>query len=556
MRRFLYCTVFFNMLCRTGSADFIDLTILHSNDIHAHVTETDPQGMRCGTSTDCVGGVDRQLYMVRKIRSMIKDKGNMNGHVLFLNAGDNYQGTAWYSVLKYKPVANIVELLRPDAMTLGNHEFDDGPEGLAPFLQQIKGKVPVIASNVDFSRAPSLKGLVSKSTVVNLNGTKVGIIGAVTTETSTISYPGPVTFDDHIECVRAEAKRLRGAGIKIQIALTHIGYLRDQELAHQVPELTVIVGGHSHTFLYTGNDHPKEDAPEGPYPTVITRDDGTKALVAQGFWFGKYLGRLNVMYDLNGNMRNWSGKPILLDNNVPQEPEMSSLLQRYQDNVTAGSKQIVGSSKVLLQGDPQDCLFKECTMGNLITDAMFSFIADKPTAGTGVWSVVDACVLNSGAITGSLLPNVSITRGDLWKVTPFHDTLTTVTLKGTALRSIFEFSASKYSENSTGRGAGFVQVSGGGGYDFGDAMAAQDNGDLLHDALEKFFRRRSPVIARLEGRIRIVHIEDNVDAQPFRSVSTTHQPRSLSFLLLLTWCWILHRLELYGCHRATVVQEL
>ncbi|CAN7945811.1 unnamed protein product, partial [Ixodes hexagonus] len=107
-------------------------------------------------------------------------------------------------------------------------------------------------------------------------------------------------------------------GVKIIVAITHCGYLRDLQIMDKVPELDVIVGGHTNTFLYHGNGHPKENKPEGDYPTVVNRSDGTRGLVVQAYHFGKYLGFLQATFDANGTVTAWSGNPILLNASIQE----------------------------------------------------------------------------------------------------------------------------------------------------------------------------------------------------------------------------------------------
>ena len=109
-------------------------------------------------------------------------------NVLWLNAGDFYQGTVWYTHFKWRVVAKFNNLLRFDAMTLGNHEFDDAVAGLVPFLQN--QTCPVVVSNLNSSLVPQLEKLYTPSTVVTVGGRRVGIVGYLTPETMEVSNPG------------------------------------------------------------------------------------------------------------------------------------------------------------------------------------------------------------------------------------------------------------------------------------------------------------------------------------------------------------------------------
>jgi 5'-nucleotidase len=206
------------------------------------------------------------------------------GNVVWLNAGDFYQGTVWYSHFKWRVVARFNNLLNFDAMTLGNHEFDDGVKGLVPFLRN--QSVPVVVSNIDIRDTPALAGLYSPSVVLKVGklpddieadqsvvvfcwklndlsfqvgDRKVGIVGYLTPETLEVSNPGKLIIKDELEPVRAEVERLHNMGVNIIIGLGHSGYQRDMQLAESVPHLDVVVGGHTHSFLYSGHGNPSNN---------------------------------------------------------------------------------------------------------------------------------------------------------------------------------------------------------------------------------------------------------------------------------------------------------
>ena len=108
---------------------------------------------------------------VKEIRH--KSKNNS----LFLNAGDSFQGTVWYSLYKWRIVSHFTKLLDYDAMTIGNHEFDDGVDGYYPFVDDTKAFIPTVCCNIDVSNEPKLRGKIKKSIVMEVDNQKIGIIG-------------------------------------------------------------------------------------------------------------------------------------------------------------------------------------------------------------------------------------------------------------------------------------------------------------------------------------------------------------------------------------------
>uniref|UniRef100_A0A2H1V8L5 apyrase n=1 Tax=Spodoptera frugiperda TaxID=7108 RepID=A0A2H1V8L5_SPOFR len=126
-------------------------------------------------NNSCIGGFPR-LY--KEIHTLLEEKPNS----IVLNAGDSFQGTYWYTLLKWNVTQEFMNLIPHDAHALGNHEFDDGPEGLAPYLKALKA--PVLAANMDVSEEPILAGLFIPHIVLKRKGRKIGIIGLITPDTA------------------------------------------------------------------------------------------------------------------------------------------------------------------------------------------------------------------------------------------------------------------------------------------------------------------------------------------------------------------------------------
>ena len=139
----------------------LNLTLLHVNDIHSHFDEINSYTGRChkeqATNGECFGGAGRMVTKVNEIRGRDPKK------TLLLNAGDYYQGTIYYTLFKYDVVTEFANLLNYDAFGVGNHDFDDGPEGLIPFVNEIN--FPVLAANLDTSQVPELN--ISKSSLTS-----------------------------------------------------------------------------------------------------------------------------------------------------------------------------------------------------------------------------------------------------------------------------------------------------------------------------------------------------------------------------------------------------
>ena len=125
----------------------------------------------------CIGGYAR---VVSKVRELKAAKAHLNP--IYLNAGDNFQGTLWYNIYRWNATSHFLNLEPADALTIGNHEFDHGVEGVVPFLQTINS--PVVISNVDHTEEPEMEGLYTKSIIINKYDRRIGVIGVILNSTN------------------------------------------------------------------------------------------------------------------------------------------------------------------------------------------------------------------------------------------------------------------------------------------------------------------------------------------------------------------------------------
>ena len=403
----------------------LNLTLLHVNDIHSHFDEINSYTGRChedqAKNGECFGGAGRMVTKVNEIRGRDPKK------TLLLNAGDYYQGTIYYTLFKYDVVTEFANLLNYDAFGVGNHDFDDGPDGLIPFVNDIN--FPVLAANLDTSKVPELK--ISKSITLDVDGHKVGIIGYVTADTPFISSPGPnLTFLDVIPAVQEEAIRLTSENVSIIIALGHAGYEIDREMASKIKELDLVVGGHSHTFLWTGEDYPSVEYPLGNYPTYVKVEGSDKIVpVVQAYAYGKYLGHLELCFDENGDLMNpvdgtgvQKAIPVILNSNITQDEAALNISQKYRKNMTEYTKTI-GYNRVLLKLEGYD----DSNIGNIVTDCMVE-----------AWNgEADMGFINNGGIRSNLVEG-NITGEDIFNVLPFNNTVDRVEMTGKDIRSRIE----------------------------------------------------------------------------------------------------------------------
>ena len=506
------------------------LTILHTNDVHARIDQFDSSGNSCdaeeAAANECFGGAARIKTVVDQVRAEAPN-------TVLLDAGDQFQGTLFYNQYRGGEAQEMMTLLGYQAMTIGNHEFDDGPGTLGSFGRGVK--FPLVSANIDASTEPELAGLIKPYTILEVGGQQIGVIGATTAEADILSSPGPnVKFNEVAPAVSAAVDELTAAGVNKIIALTHIGYLADLELAKAVPGLDVIVGGHSHTLL--SNTDP--DA-AGPYPTVVAGADGSQTLVVTDGSWAKALGRLDVTFNGEGVVTGYAGEPILLDSSVTQDEAVQSRVNALAGPIEALRNQVIGTATADIDGERATCRFAECTMGNLITDAILWKTQTNDT---------QLVITNGGGIRASIKAG-NVTMGDVLTVLPFGNMIATFELNGAEVVQALENGVSR-AENPDNEGTGrFPQVAGlryswdptqpvgsritavevknadgsyspidltatyhvasndfmrggGDGYEvFVTARNAYDFGPALDEAVQEYIQTFSPVAPTLAGRV-------------------------------------------------------
>ncbi|XP_072160266.1 apyrase isoform X1 [Bemisia tabaci] len=414
----------------------IEVSIIHFNDFHARFEPVNPvTGGICekGAANTCMGGFARMHAKILELK-------NQEPNSLVINAGDVSTGTLWYNLFKWNVTAEFMNLLPVDAQIIGNHEFDiDGPKGVLNYLSLLQS-TPTVLSNVDCTKVPDLLKYLSKWIIVNKNGLRIGIVGYVAKMFPTLENTGDLIFEDEVEATNKAIKELRDHYVDVVVAISHTGYLEDVRVARQGLDADIIVGGHSHTFLYTGTPPLPSDKPAGPYPKVITQQSGRKVIIVQASAFSKYVGFLKVKFEkVAGQFQvsSWEGNPILLDKTVRTHPFIEEKLQPWRSDVEIIGSRVVGKTLVDLDATNAVCHSGACTIGKLITDAMVHEYT-KQREGRS-WTRASVAVLHAGGIRTSI-PHGNITFGNILTLLPFEDRFGIAELSGRHFKEILEFS--------------------------------------------------------------------------------------------------------------------
>ena len=263
----------------------LDLTILYTNDTHAHLKS-----------------IPRRFTAINRIR-------DAKENVLLLDSGDVFTGSLFFKQYLGQADIHFMNEIGYDAMTLGNHEFDKSSVILRDFIKA--AAFPIVTANINFSKDENLKDLahteidttgwrgnIYPAIVKKIKGQRVGIIGLTTERTTLLSNPNQdLVFENAFEKAEETIKALDAKGVNKIIVLSHLGYGYDKKLAKTVEGIDVIVGSHSHTKLKVPDVYNRKKEP---------------TLIVQGGRYGRYLGNLDVTFDYTGKLTKWNGKLINL----------------------------------------------------------------------------------------------------------------------------------------------------------------------------------------------------------------------------------------------------
>lgn len=322
-------------------------------------------------------------------------------------------------------------------MTLGNHEFDDGDDLLAGFLHNLT--FPVISSNVHTQNKDLASALIPYKVFPRH---QLGLIAVTTEATASTSKPGnQTTFEKPLTAATRTIQAIKKSNPNIErfVALTHIGYDEDIALAKASTDISLIIGGHSHTLL--GND----TGSKGPYPTIVKNAVGEEVFVVTSFRWGEYLSYIDVEFDNKGRIVKYEGAPIHLTNTTAEEPKLKSQITEWAKAFDEYSKTILGQTQQKLV--QANCQSQECTMGDFTADALEDYRSDS-VAG----------IMNAGGMRKEVEAG-DVTLQDALEVFPFGNSVTQLDFTGKQLWDAFEGIVSKKSVENGQTVTSFVQVS-------------------------------------------------------------------------------------------------
>jgi len=437
MSRILTSVAALAMTTGMAAADY-SLHILHINDLHSRIEPINRFDSTCSADDEaegkCFGGVARVATKINEVRDQLVAEGK---NVIVLDAGDQFQGSLMYTTYKGAAEAEFMEQIGFDAMAVGNHEFDDGPIKLREFIDLVS--FPVISGNLDLSAEGLLKDHVQNHVVLEVGGEKIGIISALATDTAETSSPGPnVVFQNEIESLQQDVADLEAQGVTKIIALTHVGLPKDLAIAEAVEGVDAVVGGHSHTLLSNS-----DEKASGPYPVMV---GGVP--VVQAYAYSKYLGHLELTFDDAGNVTAATGDTILLDASVTPDADTVARVAELGAPIEELKTRRVSDAAAEIDGERENCRYRECQMGNLVADAILDRVRDQG---------IQIAIQNGGGLRATIDAG-EITMGEVYTVLPFQNTLSTFRVSGAVLKDALENAVAQYDD--PGKDGRFAQVSG------------------------------------------------------------------------------------------------
>ena len=430
------------------------LVVLHNNDGESKLLPDPEAGFP---------GVARFAALMKSLRAEAAGAG---GGVVALTSGDNFLASKELgaSLGRGGPLYDSAALSGLyDAVGLGNHDFDLGPEVTARFIGGFDPPAPFVAANLDFSAEPALRALVeggrlAASAVVEAGGQPIGVIGAVTPQLPNLSSPRRVGVSAVLPAVAAEVQSLTARGVDKIILVSHL-----QDVAAEtalIPWLSgvdaVIAGGGDDLLRNPGDTCLPEAEPVGGYPILVADSEGVKVPLVTAPGGYRCIGVLTVAFDAAGRVIEATGRSVGVGAGVAPDPGVqAAVVEPLAEAVAGADSQVIGVARVDLDGRRGEVRTAATNLGNLFADALRAAASElAPDFGT---PTPDAAVENGGGIRNdAVLGAGPVTVGDTWDIAPFGNTVVVGEVPRAAFRALLEQAVDR-APRASGH---FAQISG------------------------------------------------------------------------------------------------
>jgi len=376
------------------------ITILHTNDTNSRVVEGQYDGMGFA-----------------KLTTLFKQYKAQNPNTLVLDAGDTFHGQTIATLVEGESIAKLMNIMGYDAMTAGDNDFNYGYQHLLKLDDATK--FPILGANV---RKVDGKRILTPYIIKEVDGIKIGILGLSTPETTYKTHPKNVEgieFADPVDEAREMVAKLKGK-VDVIVALAHLGMDKSSQdtsikLAQAVPEIDLIVDGHSNTTLNNG-----------------MMVGGT--LIVSAGEYGKNLGVVQLTFDGTKLAAKIAGLITKEETKlIAEDKEVFNIINGIKSEQELVLSQVIGRTSVKLEGEREQVRKGETNLGNLIADAMISV------------SGADASITHGGGIRASIGAG-NITKGQIISVLPFGNYIVTKKVKGSDIKAALELGLRNYPE--------------------------------------------------------------------------------------------------------------
>ena len=504
----LACSVLLTSMiaCDASAQSAFRLTILHTND-------TESKLLYPSSSQQAYGGAARLKTKADELRAA----ADAVGGVVMVSSGDNYLAGPEFNASLSLPAGSrfydsiALQAIGYDAICLGNHDFDFGPEVLADFIDGFTDGTKFLSSNLDFSAEPSLNALVgagriAKSKVSVVDGVTVGFVGATTPDLPFISSPGDVVINPNFAAtIQAEVDALNAAGVKHIIVMTHLqGISVERALASQLRNVDVLVAGGGDELLWNpgqllvpddaidANNDGIPDARYGAYPLYETDADGRQLPIITTRGDYRYVGRCVVDFDANGVVLavDPTSGPVRVASTaqaggvVEDAAVKAAVTDPVAASVAGLAANIIATSQVALDGRTSTIRAQETNEGNLCADSLL-WNARELAKGEGLPMPVVAFQNGGGIRNNSILPAGNFSELNTFQFLPFSNFVAVIpALPVTTFKSVLENAVSRVQPPvgfpSSGNGR-FAQIS---GFRFTYSIAANPGSRVIDVVLD------------------------------------------------------------------------
>ena len=501
------------------------ITILQLNDVY-QIAPVD-RGKR--------GGLARIATLQKQIRADAHD-------TLFLLSGDFLSPSVSSRLFKGKQMVAALNAAGLDIATLGNHEFDFGPDVLRERMKESRFAYTI--ANVTDRKTGRPFGNASRYIIREIGGVKVAIFGLLLVETASMSAPGPgVRFEDPVTMAKRLSLKLRREGADIIIALTHLAMRDDKRIAAEA-DVDLIVGGHEHELLESVAGRTLITK-MGSDARNLGRIDLNVVRTSLARNSRRSMSRGRASRSLRYHLQSIDIQAIPVTDAVADDPAVASVVGEYEKQLNDSLGEVIGKTSVALDARASVIRRRECNLGN--------FLADVYKQAVGA----DSALVNSGGVRSDAIYGPGdLTKKDILSILPFENTLVKVRLTGAHLKRLLEHGVSVAGQED-GRfpqvsGISFIYdgslpvgsrvtnievsglpidparkytiavsayiLGGGDGYDFkgADVLITPENGPVEPDVVMETIRKLGTIAPQVEGRIKSAQVNQKSLLRPVR----------------------------------------